>query len=89
VANSVAPTLLLGFERGERTWKLGFTIGLGQRPRMRQIPARATARLLEEIAGAKVRFGLPADATVVACYEVGREAFWRIGGCWPTRSTIT
>jgi transposase len=76
VAISVAPTLLLAFELGERTWKLGFTIGLGQRPRMRQIPARATARLLEEIADAKVRFGLPADATVVACYEVGREAFW-------------
>jgi hypothetical protein len=27
---SVAPTLLLAFELGERTWKLGFTTGFGQ-----------------------------------------------------------
>src|SRR5262249_32595732 len=31
VATAVAPTLLLAFELGERTWKLGFTTGLGQR----------------------------------------------------------
>ena len=40
----VEPTLLLAFELGERTWKLGFTTGLGQRPRRREIPARATDR---------------------------------------------
>ena len=73
---SVPTTLLLAFELGERTWKLGFTVGLGQRPRIRQIPARATDRVLEEIARAKVRFGLPADAPVMSCYEAGREAFW-------------
>ena len=28
VATSVTPTLLLAFELGERTWKLGFTTGL-------------------------------------------------------------
>ena len=39
VATSVTPTLLLAFELGERTWKLGFTMGLGQQPRIRQIPA--------------------------------------------------
>ena len=69
-------TLLLAFELGERVWKLGFTMGLGARPRVRQIPARATDRVLEEIARAKVRFGLPATASVVSCYEAGREAFW-------------
>jgi transposase len=76
VATAVAPTLLLAFELGERTWKLGFTTGLGQRPRIRQIAARATDRVLEEIARAKVRFRLPADAPVMSCYEAGREAFW-------------
>jgi transposase len=76
VANSVVPTLLLALELGERTWKLGFSMGLGQPPRIRQMPAGATARLLDEIAAAKVRFKLPADAAVVSCYEVGREAFW-------------
>ncbi len=33
VASSVAPTLLLALELGERTSKLGFTMGLGYRPR--------------------------------------------------------
>ena len=32
--------------------------------------------LLSEIKKAKPRFGLPADAPVVACYEVGRDGFW-------------
>ena len=73
---SIPTTLLLAFELGERTWKLGFSVGLGQRPRLRQISVRATDRVLEEIARAKVRFGLPADAPVVSCYEAGREAFW-------------
>jgi hypothetical protein len=41
VVTAVVPTLLLAFELGERTWKLGFTMGLGQPPRIRQIPARA------------------------------------------------
>jgi transposase len=76
VATAVAPTLLLAFELGERTWKLGFTTGLGQQPRIRQIAARATDRVLEEIARAKVRFRLPADAPVISCYEAGREGFW-------------
>jgi transposase len=76
VATSVAPTLLLAFELSERTWKLGFTTGLGQQPRIRQIPARATDRLVEELARAKARFKLPADAPVISCYEAGREGFW-------------
>jgi transposase len=76
VATAVVPTLLLAFELGERTWKLGFTTGLGQQPRIRQIPARATDRLVEELARAKARFRLPADAPVMSCYEAGREAFW-------------
>ena len=75
--STAAPAcLLLAFELSERTWKLGFTIGRGQRPRMRQIPAGAVDRLTDEIARAKVRFGLPGDAPVVSCYEAGREGFW-------------
>jgi transposase len=76
VATTPGPTLLLAFELGERVWKLGFTTGLGQRPRVRQVPARATDRVLEEIARAKVRFRVPPGAPVVSCYEAGREAFW-------------
>ena len=75
--STAAPAcLLLAFELSERTWKLGFTIGRGQRPRMRQIPAGAVDRLADEIARAKVRVGLLGDAPVVSCYEAGREGFW-------------
>ena len=59
---STAPTggLLLAFELGQRTWKLGFTVGMGQRPRIRQIPAGAMSALATEIERAKKRFGLSA-----------------------------
>jgi transposase len=76
VSTATAPTLLLAFELGERSWKLGFTTGLGQPARIKQVPARATEPVLEEIARAKVRFRLPADAPVASCYEAGREGFW-------------
>ena len=70
------PTLSLAFELGQETWKLGFTIGVAQPPRERTIPARDVARVPQEIAQAKRRFGLPEDARVVSCYEAGRDGFW-------------
>ncbi len=79
---STAPTitspsnLLLAFELGERVWKLGFTTGVGQRPRIRQIAAGAVDRLVEEIARAKGRLRLAADVPVIICYEAGRDGFW-------------
>src|SRR4030095_11039611 len=69
-------TLFLAFELGKNTWKLGFTIGVAQQPRERMIPAGDVARLQQEIARAKQRFGLPEDAHVVSCYEAGRDGFW-------------
>jgi transposase len=68
--------LLVAFELSERTWKLGFGMSGEQRHRFRQVAAGALDRLLEEVARAKVRFGLPAEAPVISCYEAGREAFW-------------
>ena len=70
------PTLPLAFELGQDTWKLGFTIGVAQQPRERTIPAGDIVRVQQEIAQAKQRFGLPADARVVSCYEAGRDGFW-------------
>ena len=35
-----------------------------------------TTALKQEIALAKQRFGLPADAPVLSCYEAGRDGFW-------------
>src|SRR5262249_31615194 len=68
--------LYLAFELGEAQWKLAFTIGVGQKPRLRSMPARDLPRLQEEIAKAKQRFQLPADAPVRSCYEAGRDGFW-------------
>jgi transposase len=68
--------LFVAFELSEKTWKLGFTTGHGQKPRERSIAARNQARLLQEVAQAKKRFGLPESAPVVSCYEAGREGFW-------------
>jgi transposase len=68
--------LHLALELSWSQWKLAFTIGHGQPPRMRTIAARDRTGLLREIARAKERFGLPDDAAVVSCYEAGRDGFW-------------
>jgi transposase len=69
-------TLFMSFELSEKTWKLGFTTGPGQKPRERNVTARHQERVLDEIAQAKRRFSLPETAPVVSCYEAGREGFW-------------
>lgn len=74
--NQPQAVLHMALELGEATWKLGFTTGLGQKPRRRDIPARGTEVLWCEIQAAKERFGLAAEAPVVSCYEAGREGFW-------------
>ena len=68
--------LYVAFELGEKKWKLGFTVGFGQRPRERTIIAGDMAAVKTEIFRAKERFGLSADTLVVSCYEAGREGFW-------------
>jgi transposase len=68
--------LYLAFELGNKQWKLGFTIGLGQPPRQRTIPAGDLERLHTEVTKAKQRFGLPEHSRVVSCYEAGRDGFW-------------
>ena len=71
-----AGTLFVSFELSDKNWKLGFTTGHGQKPRERTVTARDQKRVLDEIAQAKRRFGLPETAPVVSCYEAGREGFW-------------
>ena len=73
---STFSTLYLAFELGNEKWKLGFTIGLGQRPRERTIDAGDLPALQAEIRLAKKRFGLPQTARVLSCYEAGRDGFW-------------
>ena len=44
---AVQATLYIAFELGNGSWKLGFTTGLGQRPRERNVPARDVEAVLE------------------------------------------
>jgi transposase len=74
--NTAAGILFMAFELSDKTWKLGFTTGPGQKPRERNVAARNQERVLEEIASAKRRLGLPETAPVVSCYEAGRDGFW-------------
>ena len=73
---SCAPVLYLALDLGASSWKLAFSVGLGQKPRINTITARSTLGLVFEIRAAKKRFGLPEDAPVVCCYEAGRDGFW-------------
>jgi transposase len=75
-ATAIESSLFVAFELGESSWKLAFTVGLGQRERQRTVAARDVAAVRREMAQAKQRFGLPASCRVKACYEAGREGFW-------------
>ena len=55
-------TLFVAFELSEKAWKLGFTTGHAQKPRERTVSARQQERVLDEIAQAKRRLGLPETA---------------------------
>ena len=70
------PVLYLAFELGNKEWKLGFSVGFGQRPRVRTVSARDLEGLQREIELAKRRFSLADTARVVSCYEAGRDGFW-------------
>lgn len=69
-------TLMMAMELGESGWLLGFASGFGQQPLRRKVATRAGKAVLAQIAWAKERLGLPADAPVASCYEAGRDGFW-------------
>jgi transposase len=73
---TTTPTLYIALELGEDKWLLACSTEAARKPRLRGMPARDLDRLDAEIAKAKVRFGLPADALVRTCYEAGRDGFW-------------
>lgn len=74
--NSFQSHLYIAFELSNTEWKLGFTIGFGQKPRLRIVPARDLKALQREIRTAKKRFDLAEGAPVLSCYEAGRDGFW-------------
>ena len=68
--------LYVALELSSEEWKLGFTIGFGQAPRLRSIRGGDIAGLQNEIRLAKERLGLVEEARVRSCYEAGRDGFW-------------
>lgn len=72
----VSRKLYLALELSQAEWKLGFTIGLGQAPRLKNIKARNLDSLQRELEQAKERFGLSKETEVCSCYEAGRDGFW-------------
>ena len=68
--------LYVAFELGNKEWKLGFTVGFGQKPRERKLLAGDLGGVKREIERAKRRFGLSKGARVLSCYEAGRDGFW-------------
>jgi transposase len=69
-------TLMLAMELGETGWLLGLASAYGQKPLRRRIASRDRKALVHEIAWAKAKLGLEAEARVVSCYEAGRDGFW-------------
>ncbi len=70
------PVMFMALELSAAKWKVGTTVGLGQKPREQTIDAGNLEGLTEELAKAKERFGLPSDVRVVSCFEAGRDGFW-------------
>jgi len=86
--NAHEPVLFMAFERSEKTWKLGFTLGHGQPPRERTIAARDPQRLLHEVAHAKARFGLGATAPGAVVTKPDGKVFGCIVFCRPKGSPV-
>jgi transposase len=69
-------SLYMAFEMGTKTWKLGFSSGMGQAARRRTVDAGDLIALGQEVRRAREKFGLPLDAPVRSCYEAGLDGFW-------------
>jgi transposase len=74
--SEAASVLYLAFELSNKKWKLGFSIGLGQKVRIRTIDSGDLTAIEAEIELARKRFRLPEKTQVVSCYEAGRDGFW-------------
>ncbi|HZY90530.1 MAG TPA: IS110 family transposase [Gemmataceae bacterium] len=73
---NAAPALYVALELGWEKWLIACATQAAEKPRFRTLPARDLAKLRDEIARAKARFGLAPDAPVFTCFEAGRDGFW-------------
>jgi transposase len=68
--------LFVAFELGKASWKLALTTGLAVTPWLRTVAGGDLAAVAGVLERARQRFGLPAGAAVISCYEAGRDGFW-------------
>jgi transposase len=61
---------------GRKEWKLAFTVGRGEKPRLRTLAAGDLPGVEQEIERARQRWGVSPESRVVSCYEAGRDGFW-------------
>jgi transposase len=69
-------TVFVAFELSRKGWVLALTSGFGVAAWVKSVPAGDWPAVAQAIARARERFGLPAEARVVSCYEAGRDGFW-------------
>jgi transposase len=74
--NATPRALVMALELGARQWQVAMTTGDGQRLQRRTLAAAEWRQLPAEIAVAKGRLGVAADAPVWSCYEAGPDGFW-------------
>ncbi|MHB1318297.1 MAG: IS110 family RNA-guided transposase [Anaerolineae bacterium] len=73
---STEGALYVAFELGQRYWKLGCSVGLGQAPRERTIDAGDLVALGQELQRAQAKLGVAAGSPILSCYEAGLDGFW-------------
>ena len=73
---STKKVLYMAMELSQTTWKLGFSKGNGQEPRIREIKASGMEELQKEIELAKEKYKLGTEEAVKSCYEAGLDGFW-------------
>lgn len=67
--------LYVALELSNSRWLIASTVGPGQRPRRKGVAALDFGAVMRELETAKTRFGLPPEAPVVSCHEIGRDGF--------------
>jgi transposase len=68
--------LYVAFELGKKEWKLAMTSGFGRQPWLRTVAGGDLGAVERAVRSGRQRFGLPATARVISCYEAGRDGFW-------------
>ena len=69
-------TLYVALELSRRSWVVAMTTGLAAGPWVQTMAPGDWSHWAALLKKARQRFGLPATARVVSCYEAGRDGFW-------------